>query len=219
MLCLRQLRVELDPVVSLEGPSHAIITPNGQYIVSDTKANLLKVVSLDGTLIHSVVGHFDGPYGLALSSEGLYIADCRSNQLEIVNLELTNRRVLAKFRSPIAVALDGEFAFVTEQVNHTVAVLRLATGIIEHRMGGEGSGDGELWCPYGIAARSDTLYIADSWNHRIARFTFSGKWLGAWGREGASPGRFRSPYGVAVTSDALLVSEDTGKRLQVANRE
>lgn len=93
-------------------------------------------------------------------------------------------------------------------------------GVVEFRFGGRGSCDeGQLRTPWGVAVGGGTVYIADSWTDRIARFTTQGAWLGAWGEHGREPGQFDLPIGVAVCegglASVLVVSEQGGKRVQL----
>ncbi|KAL1507984.1 hypothetical protein AB1Y20_007586 [Prymnesium parvum] len=217
VLCLQQLSLDDDDHAQLQAPSHAVFMANGNLVVSETSQ--LRIFRETGKLLRAVDISFDGPFGIAVGENALCVADCRKNRLVALELdpqsEITRQKFSIKLQSPIAVVLHRDRAFVTEQVNHTVAICNLKTGTLERRFGGEGSGGGELWCPYGIAAYDSTLYVADSWNHRIARFSLRGEWLGAWGEAGGAPGRFRSPYGVGVAAGVLVVSEAGNKRLQL----
>lgn len=212
VLCLRPAG-ELGGAVELRAPSHALELGDGTCLVSDTGNQRLQLLAHDGKPLRDL--QTSGPYGLALGEDGIFFADCRQSKIYLLSHDFERCNQWAKLRSPIALVIHKDQIFATEQVNHTVVSCALATGVVERRFGGEGSGDGELWCPFGIAAHEDTLYIADSWNHRVARFTLRGEWLGAWGKEGGAPGSFRSPYGVVVVRGALIVSEEAGRRLQV----
>lgn len=53
--------------------------------------------------------------------------------------------------------------------------------ILETQWGGWGSGEGELYYPRGIAIDSfDNVYVADTNNHRIQKFSSSGTYLAQW---------------------------------------
>ncbi len=67
------------------------------------------------------------------------------------------------------------------------------------KWGVRGSGDGQFNQPRGIAADlTGSIYVADTWNHRIQKFDSSGKFLRKWGGQGTSDGQFATPQGVAV---------------------
>ncbi len=88
--------------------------------------------------------------------------------------------------------------------------------------GSEGSGPGQFLRPRGIAVAPDgSVYVADSGNHRIQKFTADGQWVTAWGSFGGcpeqtpSPGTFCEPWGVAVGPDgAVYVADLWAHRVQ-----
>ena len=60
------------------------------------------------------------------------------------------------------------------------------------------------------------MYVADSRNHRIQKFSSTGTFGGAWGSAGSANGQFSSPFGVAVDSSGYVYVADTGNnRIQV----
>ena len=44
----------------------------------------------------------------------------------------------------------------------------------------------------------DNLYLTDSLNHRVQKFTKDGKFLAKWGEEGNGPGQFNMPWGITL---------------------
>ena len=81
---------------------------------------------------------------------------------------------------------------------------------------GGGSSPGLLAAPRGIAiGLDDTIYVADSYNHRIQHFSREGKLINSWGSyanilNGDAPGgTFNEPWGVAVGPDGCVYVADT----------
>ncbi|MEN8098591.1 MAG: NHL repeat-containing protein, partial [Chloroflexota bacterium] len=84
---------------------------------------------------------------------------------------------------------------------------------------------GQFREPWGIGIGSDgTIYVADTWNHRVQHFSTKGDYINSWGEFGtaasfdeqASPGHFYGPRDVAVGTNGLVYVSDTGNhRIQV----
>ena len=69
----------------------------------------------------------------------------------------------------------------------------------DRKWGSQGSGNGQLFVPAGIAVDSSgNVYVADSGNARIQKFSSTGTSLAKWGTFGTGDGQFKSPSGVAV---------------------
>ncbi len=52
------------------------------------------------------------------------------------------------------------------------------------------------------------IYVADSGNHRIQKFTSDGKFVTRWGKEGQGNGEFKDPRGIAADSRGFLFVTD-----------
>lgn len=76
--------------------------------------------------------------------------------------------------------------------------------------GSAGSGEGQFQGPQAIASDGQgNVYVADTNNHRIQKFSSAGTFLLAWGSAGTSDGQFQGPQGVAVDSAGNVYVADT----------
>jgi DNA-binding beta-propeller fold protein YncE len=82
--------------------------------------------------------------------------------------------------------------------------------------GSEGAAPGQFQNPRGIEVGPDGfVYVADSGNHRIQKFTADGEFVTAWGQQSAIeteagvPRGFNEPWDVAVASDGAIYVADT----------
>jgi DNA-binding beta-propeller fold protein YncE len=60
----------------------------------------------------------------------------------------------------------------------------------------------------GIASAGNAIYVADTFNDRIQKFTLDGRWVRTFGE-----GRLRRPMGLAATRTQVLVADDNNHRL------
>ncbi|MBB48176.1 MAG: hypothetical protein CMJ33_06480 [Phycisphaerae bacterium] len=104
---------------------------------------------------------------------------------------------------------------LVERGAHRVRALD-AEGVERFRFGRKGGDDGAFQFPGAISVDDqDRIYVVDTDNHRIQRFTADGDFDTAWGRRGAFPGLLTSPTGIDVVGDRIYVSEALNHRVSV----
>lgn len=117
----------------------------------------------------------------------------------------------------IAIAADGTI-YVADSQNHRVQVFS-PDGAFLRSWGAYGTVDsgnapgGTFNEPWGIAVGPDgSVYVADTWNHRIQKFSADGSFINTWGVPGLAeqPDQFWGPRGIAVDSDNRVYVTDTG---------
>jgi len=82
--------------------------------------------------------------------------------------------------------------------------------------GGSGSGPGEFSGPIGVAVDdSGYVYVSDSGNDRIQKFTTDGAFVAEWGAPGEGPGHLRRPMHLTIDGEGVLrVAEYLNDRVQ-----
>ena len=117
----------------------------------------------------------------------------------------------------IAFAPDGSY-YIADSHNHRIQKFS-AAGEFLTSWGSYASVDigaapgGTFNEPWGIAVAPDgSVYVADTWNYRIQKFSPDGKFITMWGEPGPgeTPTKFWGPRGVAVDQDGLVYITDTG---------
>lgn len=141
----------------------------------------------------------------------------------VLNPDLTLEQINLNQPRNLAVSPDGTL-YVLDTGNHRVLHLS-AEGEVLNTWGSFSAGEGEIGPegtfnePWGIALGPDgSVYVADTWNHRIQKFDPDGDFLNSWGRFGQNetPDAFWGPRDVAVDDQGHVYVSDTGnKRIAV----
>ena len=140
---------------------------------------------------------FNSPSGIAASGNTLYIADQNNHRIRALAIASGTVSTIAgstkgykdgvgtaaQFDKPfdIAVSPDGNTLYITDQDNHRIRALAIASGTVSTIAGStKGYKDGagaaaQFSSPMGIAVSPDgkTLYVADYDNHRIRAVTIA----------------------------------------------
>jgi DNA-binding beta-propeller fold protein YncE len=164
-------------------------------------------------------------YGVApVVLEPEEFVDPYADQLQIISADLKfglSGSAPGQFSRPrgIAVAPDGSI-YVADTNNHRIQHLSSSGEVISvwGRYGNIEEGDapaGTFNEPWGIDVAPDgTVYVADTWNHRVQHFTADGEFLGMFGyfgQAGASDA-FWGPRDVEVDARGRLFVADTGNK-------
>src|SRR5688572_21470910 len=128
--------------------------------------------------------------GVAADASGLRaVADSINGRIELLNPDGSIASVWGSpspgptiLRRPVAVAFDAAGdAYILDQRRARIHVFARSTGLPARTIGSIGSGPGQLLDPSAIAIDAQgVISVADTGNRRIARFTTSGDYLGAW---------------------------------------
>jgi DNA-binding beta-propeller fold protein YncE len=138
-----------------------------------------------------------------------------------------------QFQSPhsIAVSADGSI-YVADGFNHRVQKFNARGEYVASI--GTPSGqipnppEGTFNEPWGVAVAPDgSIYVADTWNHRIEHFKADGAFIKGWGtmadtggKATGSEGLFYGPRGIVVDATGRVLVADTGnKRVQVFDKD
>ena len=127
----------------------------------------------------------------------------------------------------LAFAPDGTF-YVADSRNHRIVHFD-ADGTFIGSWGSFADGlsapaaVGSFNEPWGVAVGSDgSVYVSDTWNHRIQKFTSDGQPITSWGQYGQAdqPDGFWGPRGIAVDAEGNVYVADTGnKRIVVTDAD
>jgi DNA-binding beta-propeller fold protein YncE len=142
-------------------------------------------------------GQFAGAYDIAVDTSGwVYVAETTAHRVQKFSSGGTFLRVWGWGVD------DGSNEFQT-----------CTSGC---QIGLRGSGDGQFIAARGVAADSSgNVYVVDSENHRIQKFTGDGTFLTKWGSYGDGPGQFGYPESSALDPmNNVFVADTLGHRVQ-----
>jgi DNA-binding beta-propeller fold protein YncE len=120
----------------------------------------------------------------------------------------------------------GGDLYVLDSGNNRVAVFD-NQGQLLRQWGSQGTAEGQFNEPWGIAVDDTYVYVADTWNHRVQKFTLDGDFVLAFGESGSvndlgadSGGFFFGPRSIIMMPEGQLLVTDTGNhRLQLFDRD
>jgi sugar lactone lactonase YvrE len=178
----------------------------GRLYVADTGAAGVAIFDFANKRFSYLPGSANGqmrrPINIRIDSDGAkYIADTGRDQVLVYD---QNDRFVAAYGAmgqfrPTDVAIGVDRLYVTDVQHHQVHVLDKRTGKSLFVFGKAGSGEGELFHPTNIVLGPEgDLYVSETSNFRVQRFTAEGKPVRSYGAVGATPGSFARPKGLAI---------------------
>jgi DNA-binding beta-propeller fold protein YncE len=122
---------------------------------------------------------------------------------------------------PSDVLIADNKLFITDIKNHRIVVLDKDTDEQLYTIGSVGSKDGELFYPTNLALGPDNnLYVSETGNFRVQKFTLDGKFVKSFGKVGTGMGQFARPKGIAVDRDGRIHVVDAAfENVQIINSE
>ncbi|MCX7148469.1 MAG: hypothetical protein NTY05_03505 [Rhodocyclales bacterium] len=203
---------------------YGIALYGGKLYVADTGAGGLAIFDLAQQRFSFVTGIGAGrikrPINIRIDADGTkYITDTGRDQVLVYDRDDRFVRaygVEGQFR-PVDLAIAGNRLYVADILHHQIQVLEKITGKLLFKFGKAGSGDGELFHPTNIALGPDgDIYVVETSNFRVQRFTAEGKPVRTYGTVGSTVGSFARPKGIAMDRNGrLLVGDAAFQNVQI----
>jgi DNA-binding beta-propeller fold protein YncE len=203
---------------------YGIAMDQGRLYVADTGAGGLAIFDLVrqrySFMTGTGAGRIKRPINVRIDADGTrYVTDTGRDQVLVYDRDdrfLRAYGVEGQFR-PVDLAISGERLYVADILHHQIQVLDKASGKLLFKFGKAGSGDGELFHPTNIALGPDgDIYVVETSNFRVQRFTAEGKPVRTYGSVGSTVGSFARPKGIAMDRNGrLLVGDAAFQNVQI----
>jgi DNA-binding beta-propeller fold protein YncE len=126
------------------------------------------------------------------------------------------------FTWPVAIAIAGDgMVYCSDEHENTISLFD-PDAVVTYPEAGPGPNDREGWGvkgseegqlngPSGLAFdANDDLYVTDSLNNRVQKFSKGGDFILAFGRYGTGDGEFNRPWGITVDGEGAVYVVDWG---------
>ena len=206
---------------------------DGNVYVADTGNSRIQIFNSAGAFLGSPdpsYARFDYPSDISagsLFSNTLFVADPHSHLImefvqdgsQFITQWGTEGAGEGQFNGPRGVAGGPNgTVYVADTLNNRIQKFSgqwEAKRTFISQWGTEGSGEGEFKQPNGVAVALDgSVYVSDSNNSRIQKFTGDGVFVSQWGTEGSgNEGQIDYPSGITVSSDGSVYVADAHSHL------
>jgi DNA-binding beta-propeller fold protein YncE len=164
------------------------------------------------------------PSGIAVGPDGrMYISDTSNNSVLVLDeygdiatpgISYTGDGSFLPFGT--ALDMNGNFYYVSNSNPDVGAIYRFSTADGSFtQWGSSGTGNGQFSSPTAIAVGPDgAVYVTDTANNRVQKFSPNGTFLTKWGSAGTGNGQFMDPQGIGILGSLILVSDTDNNRLE-----
>ena len=211
----------------LERP-YGVAMFEGRLYVADSRAPGLAVFDLArkrfAVLTGSGQGRMKRPINVTIDADGTkYVTDTGRDQILVYD---RNDGFVAAFGAqgqfkPVDIAIAGERLYVADIQHHEVHVLDKRSGKPLFKFGKAGSKPGELFHPTNLAIGPDgDIYVVETSNFRVQRFTAEGRPVRTYGEIGNVPGTFARPKGIALDrAGRMYVGDAAFQNVQIFDKD
>lgn len=202
---------------------------DGKIYVADTRAGGLAIFDLKARS-HSLMtgtgtGRMQRPFNITIDADGTkYVTDIGRNQVLVYD---RGDRFVAAYGAkdgfkPVGLAIAGERLYMVDIAQHEVQVLDKRTGKLQLKFGRNNPDeDQQMLQPTNIAVgRDGDIYVVETGNFRVARYTPEGKFVRGYGEPGQSAGQFARPKGIALDrAGRLYVGDAAFQNVQIFDND
>ena len=204
-------------------PDDVAIGRDGLIYVADESNYRVQVIDAEGNSVRTpwAGGMFGYPTGVAVDVNGtVHVCDADDSYERITAHDPFTGAIQhtwgssAEFSGPQGIAAtsvgSNVYIYVADTFNKRIRKFSYDPSSGYAHVGswdGSGTDAGQMWDPRGVAVAPDgSVYVTDTSNGRVIRFTSDGDYLDEWGTRvpgGTDIGEFWDPEGIAVDAGAM----------------
>jgi DNA-binding beta-propeller fold protein YncE len=208
---------------------YGVAMSDGKIYVADSRGPGLAIFDLKARKYSLMSGSGSGrmqrPINVAIDVDGTkYVTDTGRNQILVYDRGdsfVTAYGAKDEFK-PVDVAIAGERLYVVDIEHHEVRVMDKRSGKLQFKFGrSDAEAEKALHQPTNLAiGREGDIYVVETGNFRVARFTPEGKFVRHYGEAGQAPGQFARPKGIAMDrAGRLYVGDAAFQNVQIFDNE
>ena len=208
------------PVNILSGlnrPHAVVVSKNGEMVVAESVCHCVTILNKDGKRVRSfgtkgTAVQFSYPRGVAISQDG-HILVTDENQLQKLTFDgqyvnsvgSSNKKGSLRFNTPSGIAVHPTTGhiYIADTGNHRIQVLNDDL-TLNRTFGKKGSAPEQFNSPRDVAFDDEEyLYVVDSDNHCIKKFTSTGQYISKFSSKRSIP----SCTSITINDNLVYVSE------------
>jgi len=206
------------------GKPYSVAVHKGRVFVGDTGRRYVMVFDIPEKKFFSFgeedPGQLGRPLGIDVDKDGnVFVLDGLAKEIFVYNRD---GKFLRKFGNAtdinrpagLGVSPDGSRVYAVDiggssYETHRILVYDGKTGEKLSEIGKRGDKDGEVNLPRDVAVDKDgSLYVVDSGNFRVEKFSPDGKFISKFGSIGRMSGQFSRPKEIALDNDGNIYVTD-----------
>ena len=204
-------------IKGVENPWAIALNKSGHLLVTQLDKGVVAALSKDGRVVPGGKGGLGKPGGIAIDEDGsLLVTSVSREQLMKFNKDWTLAKAVGqKGDRPgqfngigrVKISPTTHKYYVCDYGNHRIQVLDKDLKHVSS-FGRRGSKLGELYCPIDVAFDdAGHVYVVDSWNNRVQKFSPRGELLMIFGPHTASRRKLVYPQGIHISQQFVYVTD------------
>ena len=198
-------------------PNGVAVSDDGHVIVAEYRGNCITVLDREGKKVKLFTSsEFSCPCGVAITPDNFILV---TDEHKIQKLTMYGKLIASvgqqgskplEFNYPVGIAISHTTShiYIADSFNHRIQVLNYPDLSFSHMFGSTGNDKDQFITPCHIVTDNEgTIYVSDTNNSRVLRYTHNGELISQFGSQGSGPGEIYLPEGLAVNNNFLYIGE------------